>query len=73
MADNVIIIEETPVIQASMSNATYRGAAGTTPVKGVDYFTESDIEELKAEIGGGASFTEISNMDILHLFNNLGN
>lgn len=71
MADNVIIIEETPIIQASMSNATYRGAAGATPIKGVDYLTESDIEELKAEIGSDISISEISNTDILKIFNNL--
>ena len=31
-----------------------QGPAGYTPVKGVDYFTEEDINLLKEEIGGGS-------------------
>lgn len=35
-----------PVVNVSMSNAIYRGPEGKTPIKGVDYFTESDIQEI---------------------------
>jgi hypothetical protein len=56
-----------PEVIATMSNATYRGSGGYTPVKGVDYFTEEEIAELKSEI----SVDPISNQAILNMFNNL--
>lgn len=40
------IIEDVPVINTNMANAIYRGPEGKTPIKGVDYFTESDIQEI---------------------------
>ena len=46
MEDNVII--------ASMSNATYQGAPGHTPQRGVDYWTDEDKEQII-----GASIDEI--------------
>lgn len=56
-----------PEVIATMSNATYRGSGGYTPVKGVDYFTEEEIAELRSEI----SVDPISNQAILNMFNNL--
>lgn len=56
-----------PEVIATMSNATYRGSGGYTPIKGVDYFTEEEIAELRSEI----SVDPISNQAILNMFNNL--
>lgn len=62
----------TPVVVASMSNATYAGSNGKTPVKGVDYFTEADIqsmlEQLDVEIIGVSA---ISNQEINALLSSL--
>lgn len=45
---------ETPVeIKLSLSNPIYRGPQGKTPVKGVDYFTQEDINDIVAQIEGG--------------------
>lgn len=47
--------QETPVITATMSNASYRGSP---PIKGVDYWTEEDKREIvdaaKEEVAQGA-------------------
>lgn len=56
-----------PEVIATMSNATYRGSGGYTPVKGVDYFTEEEIAEFRSEI----NVDPISNQAILNMFNNL--
>lgn len=37
-------------IKLSTGNITYRGADGRTPVKGVDYFTEEDIDNIITRI-----------------------
>lgn len=58
-----------PEVIATMSNATYRGSGGYTPVKGVDYFTEEEIAEFKADVG--VAIDPISNQAILNMFNNL--
>jgi hypothetical protein len=51
----VASVEEPIEIHLSLSNPTYRGPAGKdgnpgengyTPVKGVDYFTEADIQNI---------------------------
>lgn len=60
--------ENVPVVHATMSNATYQGSGGYTPVKGVDYFTDEDIASIKASIG---TVDTISNQDIQNMFNNL--
>lgn len=45
---------ETPVeIKLSLGNPIYRGPQGKTPVKGVDYFTQEDINDIVAQIEGG--------------------
>lgn len=45
---------ETPVeIKLSLGNPIYRGPQGKTPVKGVDYFTQEDIDGIVAQIEGG--------------------
>lgn len=45
---------ETPVeIKLSLGNPIYRGPEGKTPVKGVDYFTQEDINDIVAQIEGG--------------------
>lgn len=58
-----------PEVIATMSNATYRGSGGYTPVKGVDYFTEEEIAEFKA--AAQIDVDPISNQAILNMFNNL--
>lgn len=63
-----VIVDETPVIHATMSNATYQGSGGYTPQKGVDYFTDQDIAMLVAQIGTADA---IANQEILNMFNNL--
>lgn len=55
---------DTPIVIASMSNATYQGSSGHTPVKGVDYLTPEEIQEIASEI----SVIPISNQEILNLF-----
>lgn len=62
-------LNNVPVVTATMSNATYAGTSGKTPVKGVDYFTDADIEELKSEIG--AQVAAISNQEIYALLDSL--
>lgn len=62
-------LNNVPVVTATMSNATYAGTSGKTPVKGVDYFTEADIEEIKSEIG--IQVAAISNQEINALIGNL--
>ena len=53
--------EETPVINVSMSNATYQGPPGYTPIKGIDYFTEDEKNEIiEAAKVGASSAADIS-------------
>lgn len=59
----------TPVVVASMSNATYAGSNGRTPVKGVDYFTDQDIEDIKSQLD--INITSISNQEINALLSSL--
>lgn len=47
---------------------TDRGEAGRTPVKGEDYWTEKDIEEIKRDILFDNDFEEITTKDIDLLF-----
>lgn len=46
---------EVPTIHASLSNPTYTGAPGYTPVKGVDYYTEAEKADLLDELGEQAN------------------
>ena len=52
----VASVEEPIEIHLSLSNPTYRGPAGKdgengrTPIKGVDYFTEADIQNIVGQI-----------------------
>ena len=44
---------EAPIeIQLSLGNPIYRGPEGKAPVKGVDYFTQEDIDNIVAQIKG---------------------
>ena len=47
---------------------TDRGEDGRTPIKGEDYWTEKDIEEIKREIIFDNDFEEITTKDIDLLF-----
>ena len=72
--DNVNGIIDTPiVITASLSNPTYKGEPGKTPVKGVDYYTPEDketlIDEIKADLPTGV-YESLTNSDILAIWNN---
>ena len=40
------IVSTTPTITANMSNATYQGAPGHTPERGVDYWTDEDKAQI---------------------------
>ncbi len=62
-------VSNVPVVTATMSNATYAGASGKTPVKGVDYFTPQDIEFLKDSID--INVASISNQEINSILNKL--
>lgn len=47
-------------IQGPKGDTGERGQDGRTPVKGIDYFTEDDIEEIASRVsGGGPVQTEI--------------
>lgn len=46
-----------------------KGDKGDTPVKGVDYYTPKDKEELKAEISSGVvGLDSLTNSDILAIW-----
>ena len=52
-------LEFTPVIETTLSNATYKGDKGApgidghTPVKGYDYFTPSEINSIIEQVSAG--------------------
>lgn len=54
--ETAAVIDETLVIQAQMANPIYQGPQGPagndgkTPVKGVDYFTSDDKQEIIDEV-----------------------
>ena len=57
--ETVAVIDETLIIQAQMANPIYQGPQGPqgpagndgkTPVKGVDYFTSDDKQEIVKEV-----------------------
>jgi len=50
MANEIYTIDNELVIEASLSNPTYKGESGKTPVKWVDYFTPEDIVEIAEQI-----------------------
>lgn len=43
-------VEDPVEIQLSLGNPIYRGPEGKKPVKGVDYFTQEDIDSMVAQI-----------------------
>ena len=45
-------------LMAAIENGLLRGEAGYTPVKGVDYFTKAEREELAREVAGMAAGAE---------------
>lgn len=47
----MVSIESPVEIQLSLGNPIYRGPEGKKPVKGVDYFTQEDIDSIVAQIG----------------------
>ena len=47
----MVSIESPVEIQLSLGNPIYRGPEGKKPVKGVDYFTQEDIDSIIAQIG----------------------
>lgn len=49
----MVSIENPVEIQLSLGNPIYRGPEGKKPVKGVDYFTQEDIDSIVAQIEGG--------------------
>lgn len=45
-------------LMAAIENGLLRGEAGYTPVKGVDYFTKAEREELAQEVAGMVAVTD---------------
>ena len=68
------MVEEPVIITASFSNPTYKGEPGKTPVKGVDYYTSADkqdlVNEIKADLPTGV-YESLSNSDILAIWQSI--